>query len=130
MGKMVNVSGDPVTVKIAGMPGSRIQVLTVPAGEVCEVADGYSVPVRSAGREHLPPILSRETMRAGVAALVPLEQEAQGRRRWAAVHGKAAPAQAAAPVEPDADDAPTGELDSVADATTPKVKRKRKRGQA
>lgn len=134
MGSMINVSDAPVTVTIAGAPGSKPMRVTVEPGKSAEFADGYTDMVKGAGRTNLDPILSRETKRGGVPALVPEDMAEQGRARWVAVHGgeKATPlppapkTAVAEPVPPEEDSLVDDDLEA---ATTPKVRKRRRKAE-
>ena len=153
MAKMVNVSGETVTITIQHGPGQQPQVITVqPHGEG-EFPDGYCEPVKGAGRHFLHPIISQKSMKFGVPRLVRPELADESRARWERASGqRAAPAAvapkapeepapipprpeaeapAAAPTEAPQEVTATDHGEELAEATTPKVaqpvRRRRKR---
>lgn len=85
MAKMVNISDVTLRVKVSMMPGQEPMVTTLEPGEAGQFPDGYCAPVRSAGTEMLPSILSRANQHMGIPALVPEADAEAARDRYVRV---------------------------------------------
>lgn len=76
---MVNVSDEDVRITIGGGPGDGVTEYVIKPNEQAPFHENYCKPVPGAGRNELPSILSRKSMRTfkdGIRrpALVPVDQ--------------------------------------------------------
>jgi len=89
MAEMVNISDEKVSVEIALMAGQPPMVIELEPGAVHNFMDGYSTPVKGAGANTLPPILSRKYQRNGAPFVVPKDEEHEARAKYAAAQKEA-----------------------------------------
>lgn len=82
MGYLVNISDEPLEVRVATVPGERPTITRLDPGEIGEFADGYCVPYLGAGRKMLAPVLTQQYSRDGVALLVPRSDVQVARKRF------------------------------------------------